>query len=57
MRRKLARGGPMRWADHQGTYNLVHVMKKFGANPRDDAGFSQPATLLGRLAAECKSFA
>ena len=52
----LHRGGPMCYADQQGLYNVVQAMKKFGANPRDDAGFWQPAPLLAKLAGEGKSF-
>ncbi len=52
----LWRGGPMCYADQQGLYNVVQAMKKFGANPRDDASFWQPAPLLARLAGEGKSF-
>jgi len=50
------RGGPMCYADQQGLYNVVQAMKKFAANPRDDAGFWQPAALLARLAAQGKAF-
>ena len=52
----LHRGGPMCYADQQGLYNVVQAMKKFGANPRDDASFWRPAPLLAKLAAEGKSF-
>ena len=52
----LHRGGPMCYADQQGLFNVVQTMKKFAANPLDDAGFWQPAPLLARLAAEGKSF-
>jgi 3-hydroxyacyl-CoA dehydrogenase len=52
----LWRGGPMRYADEQGLFNVVQTMKKFAANPHDDASFWQPAPLLARLAAEGKSF-
>jgi 3-hydroxyacyl-CoA dehydrogenase len=52
----LHRGGPMRYADEQGLFNVVQAMKKFAANPLDDATFWQPAPLLARLAAEGKSF-
>ena len=52
----LFRGGPMCYADSQGLFNVVHAMKRFAANPRDDASFWQPAPLLSRLAAEGKSF-
>ncbi len=52
----LFRGGPMCYADQQGLFNVVHTMKKFAANPHDDASFWQPAPLLAKLAAEGKSF-
>jgi 3-hydroxyacyl-CoA dehydrogenase len=52
----LHRGGPMRYADEQGLFNVVQVMKKFARNPHDDAQFWQPAPLLARLVAEGKSF-
>ena len=52
----LHRGGPMRYADQRGLYNVVQAMKKFAANPLDDAAFWQPAPLLAKLAAEGKSF-
>jgi 3-hydroxyacyl-CoA dehydrogenase len=52
----LWRGGPMCYADTQGLYNVVQAMKRFAANPFDDASFWQPAPLLARLAAEGKSF-
>jgi 3-hydroxyacyl-CoA dehydrogenase len=52
----LFRGGPMCYADQQGLFNVVQSMKKFAANPLDDASFWQPAPLLARLVAEGKSF-
>ena len=52
----LHRGGPMNYADQVGLFNVVQSMKRFAANPHDDAGFWQPAPLLSRLAAEGKSF-
>lgn len=52
----LHRGGPMRYADEQGLFNVVQAMKRFAANPHDDATFWQPAPLLAKLAAEGKSF-
>jgi 3-hydroxyacyl-CoA dehydrogenase len=52
----LYRGGPMCYADTQGLFNVVQTMKKFAANPLDDAAFWQPAPLLARLAAEGKTF-
>ena len=56
MRRELGRGGPMCYADQQGLYGVVQTMKKFAANPLDDASFWQPAPLLAKLAAEGKAF-
>ena len=52
----LHRGGPMNYADTVGLFNVVAAMKRFAANPLDDAAFWQPAPLLARLAAEGKSF-
>jgi 3-hydroxyacyl-CoA dehydrogenase len=52
----LHRGGPMNYADQQGLFNVVQAMKRFAANPHDDAGFWTPAPLLARLAAEGKTF-
>jgi 3-hydroxyacyl-CoA dehydrogenase len=52
----LFRGGPMCYADSQGLFNVVQAMKKFAANPHDDASFWQPAPLLAKLAAEGRSF-
>jgi 3-hydroxyacyl-CoA dehydrogenase len=52
----LHRGGPMCYADSQGLFNVVQAMKRFARNPRDDAGFWQPAPLLARLVAEGKTF-
>ncbi len=52
----LHRGGPMCYADSQGLFNVVQAMKRFAANPHDDASFWQPAPLLARLAAEGKTF-
>ena len=52
----LFRGGPMCYADSQGLFNVVQTMKKFAANPLDDASFWQPAPLLARLVAQGKSF-
>ncbi len=52
----LWRGGPMRYADEQGLFNVVLMMKHFAGNPHDDALFWQPAPLLAKLAAEGKSF-
>ena len=52
----LHRGGPMNYADTYGLFNVVAAMRRFAANPLDDAGFWKPAPLLTRLAAEGKSF-
>ena len=52
----LWRGGPMCYADTQGLFNVVQAMKRFAANPLDDAAFWKPAPLLARLAAEGKTF-
>ncbi|HEY9239766.1 MAG TPA: 3-hydroxyacyl-CoA dehydrogenase NAD-binding domain-containing protein [Burkholderiaceae bacterium] len=52
----LHRGGPMNYADQVGLFNVVGAMKRFAANPHDDAEFWKPAPLLARLAAEGKSF-
>ncbi|MEO5697079.1 MAG: 3-hydroxyacyl-CoA dehydrogenase NAD-binding domain-containing protein [Burkholderiaceae bacterium] len=52
----LHRGGPMCYADTVGLFNVVSTMKRFAANPLDDARFWQPAPLLARLAEEGRSF-
>ena len=52
----LQRGGPMCYADTVGLFNVVAAMKRFAANPLDDAAFWQPAPLLAKLAAEGRSF-
>ncbi len=52
----LHRGGPMNYADTVGLFNVVAAMKRFAANPLDDATFWQPAPLLAKLAAEGRSF-
>ena len=52
----LHRGGPMCYADTVGLFNVVTSMKRFAANPLDDAAFWQPAPLLAKLAAEGRSF-
>ena len=52
----LHRGGPMNYADTVGLFNVVASMKRFAANPLDDAEFWQPAPLLAQLAAEGRSF-
>jgi 3-hydroxyacyl-CoA dehydrogenase len=50
----LHRGGPMCYADTQGLFNVLQTMKKFAANPLDDASFWKPAPLLEKLVAEGK---
>jgi 3-hydroxyacyl-CoA dehydrogenase len=50
------RGGPMRYADSQGLYEVARRMRAFGAQPGGDAEFWTPAPLLARLAAESGSF-
>jgi 3-hydroxyacyl-CoA dehydrogenase len=52
----IHRGGPMLYADQVGLFNVVHAMKRFQRNPRDDAKFWEPAPLLAKLAAEGKTF-
>ena len=52
----LFRGGPMCYADTVGLFNVVAALKRFAANPLDDAEFWQPAPLLAKLAAEGKTF-
>jgi len=52
----LHRGGPMNYADTVGLFNVVQAMKRFAANPHDDATFWQPAPLLAKLAAEGRTF-
>ncbi|CAN7458012.1 3-hydroxyacyl-CoA dehydrogenase NAD-binding domain-containing protein [Variovorax sp. LjRoot84] len=50
------RGGPMHYANQVGLYNVAEAMKRFAKNPRDDAGFWQPAPLIQNLVAEGKQF-
>jgi len=52
----IHRGGPMLYADQVGLFNVAHAMKRFQANPRDDAKFWEPAPLLLKLASEGKTF-
>jgi 3-hydroxyacyl-CoA dehydrogenase len=52
----LWRGGPMRYADEYGLFNVAQRMQQFATNPQDDATFWQPAPLLARLVAEGKTF-
>ncbi len=51
----LHRGGPMCYAETVGLFNVVQAMKRFGANPHDDAAFWQPAPLLAKAVAEGKA--
>jgi len=39
----LWRGGPMKYADQVGLFNVAESMKRFARNPLDDASFWQPA--------------
>jgi len=50
------RGGPMRYADEVGLYNVVRAMDRYARNPHGDPDFWKPAPLLQRLAAEGGSF-
>ena len=50
------RGGPMKYADQMGLFNVAESMKRFAQNPRDDAVFWQPAQMLAKLAAAGKTF-
>lgn len=50
------RGGPLRYADEVGLFNVAQAMKRFQKNPLDDAKFWEPAPLIQRLVAEGKSF-
>lgn len=50
------RGGPLKYADEVGLFNVVQAMKRFQQNPLDDAKFWEPAPLLARLVAEGKNF-
>jgi 3-hydroxyacyl-CoA dehydrogenase len=52
----IHRGGPLRYADEVGLFNVVQAMKRFAKNPLDDAKFWQPAPLLAKLVAEGKTF-
>jgi len=52
----MHRGGPMNYADTVGLFNVSQAMKRFAANPHDDASFWKPAPLLAKLAAEGKTF-
>ena len=52
----IHRGGPMKYADQVGLFNVAESMKRFARNPNDDAKFWQPAPLLAKLVAEGKTF-
>jgi 3-hydroxyacyl-CoA dehydrogenase len=52
----IHRGGPLRYADEVGLFNVVLAMQRFAKNPLDDAKFWEPAPLLARLVAEGKTF-
>ncbi len=44
------RGGPLMWADMQGSYMVARRMREFAAQPGGDADFWRPAPWLARLA-------
>ena len=50
------RGGPLRYADELGLFNVAQAMLRFAQNPLDDAAFWQPAPLIQRLVADGKTF-
>jgi len=50
------RGGPMHYAESQTLYEVARRMRAFAALPGADAEFWQPAALIGKLAAEVRSF-
>jgi 3-hydroxyacyl-CoA dehydrogenase len=50
------RGGPMRYADQVGLYNVLRAMRDFAKNPHGDPNVWEPAKLLAKLAAENKTF-
>ncbi|MBP7418189.1 MAG: enoyl-CoA hydratase/isomerase family protein [Xanthomonadales bacterium] len=54
----LFRGGPMRYADEVGLYNVVRAMRRYDAadTAGRQAGAWKPAPLLAKLAAEGGSF-
>jgi 3-hydroxyacyl-CoA dehydrogenase len=52
----IFRGGPIKYADEVGLFNVVQAMNKFATNPLDDGAFWKPAPLLAKLAAEGKTF-
>ena len=52
----LQRGGPMRYADQMGLWNVERALKRIAKEPGVDAAFWQPAPWLSQLAAEGKTF-
>ena len=52
----LFRGGPMRYADEYGLYNVIARMDEYARNPHGDPAFWTPAPLLARLAQANESF-
>lgn len=50
------RGGPLLWADMQGSYMVARRMREFAAQPGGDAAFWEPAPWLARLAARGAGF-
>jgi 3-hydroxyacyl-CoA dehydrogenase len=52
----LWRGGPLMWADMQGSYMAARRMREFAAQPGGDAAFWEPAPWLARLAARGAGF-
>jgi 3-hydroxyacyl-CoA dehydrogenase len=52
----LHRGGPMRYADQVGLWNVERALSRISKEPCVDSEFWEPAPLLSQLAAEGKSF-
>jgi 3-hydroxyacyl-CoA dehydrogenase len=52
----LHRGGPMRYADQVGLWNVERALSRISKEQGVDKEFWEPAPLLSRLAAEGKSF-
>ena len=52
----MHRGGPMRYADEVGLFNVARRMREFAAQAGADAAFWEPAPLLAELAAKGGSF-
>jgi 3-hydroxyacyl-CoA dehydrogenase len=50
------RGGPMKYADQVGLFNVAEAMKRFARNPLDATAFWQPAPLLQKLVDEGRTF-